>query len=198
MRYNLLVCGVGGQGILLLTRVIGTAAMLEGYTVYTGEVHGMAQRGGSVISTVRIGDVYGPIIPYGETDMAISLERIEILRHLKYLSQKTTVVLSLTEIHPLSVTLGEAEYPSLEQEIEHLKGSVGEVYIIDSYKILKENKLPTITENIVMLGAAFSTGKLPLKSESLEKAIEENVPQKYLEVNLKAFQAGIDAEKRKI
>lgn len=187
---NILIVGVGGQGIILMSELLGNAAVADGLNVRGSETLGMAVRGGSVVSTVRIGsEVYGPLIPMGKGDILIGLEPVEALRNTTYLSKSGSVILNTRKVVPFTVSLGGSEYPSLERIIEKLKVVTNKVITLDASQIAKEAGNPVST-NIVMLGALFATGQLPIKVETIQETIQAHFSAKLARVNLKAFGLG--------
>ncbi len=184
--YNVLIVGVGGQGSLLASRVLGAIYGKMGLEVKLSEVHGMAQRGGSVVTHVRAGkSVASPIIPDGEADVIISFEELEALRWSHCLKKGGTLVYSTQQISPMTVITGACEYPS--DISERLAASGANLVPVDalSLALLAGNSKAA---NIVLLGAA---SKIICEDEKLwDEALRENVPAKFLELNLKAFELG--------
>ncbi len=187
---NILIVGVGGQGIILISELLGKAAVADGLSVRGSEVMGMAVRGGSVVSTVRIGsEVYGPLIPVGKGDILIGLEPVEALRNVVYLSKSGLVILNTETVVPFTVSLGESEYPVLDKIIENLKRVTNKVIALDAPQIAEEAGSP-LAANIVMLGALFAAGQLPIKIEKMKEAIKARFSSKLAPVNMKAFALG--------
>lgn len=187
MEFNILICGVGGQGTILASYVLGNAALKDGYKVRLGEIHGMAQRGGSVVSHVRMGDeVYGTVIPEGKADIIVAFEPLEALRNLSYLKNGGKTILNTEKINPISVSLGESEYPPLDEILSNLSEK-GKVYHFNATEIAKKvgNQ---VTMNMVMMGA-LSLLETPIKNETLLETIL-SVLSKKAEINMKAFEAG--------
>jgi indolepyruvate ferredoxin oxidoreductase beta subunit len=193
MKTNIILTGVGGQGVITAANILGKAVLNAGLNVYVSEIHGMAQRGGSVNCSVRIGDVYGPIVAEGTADAIISTEPIEALRYIKYSNNKTKIITDINPVIPFTVSVGNDKYPNLEKVFSELR-KYGKLYIIDANKIAKEAG-NIITKNIVLLGALAATDILKFKSDILIKTILENVPSKFKEINKKAFQEGFKAIK---
>jgi indolepyruvate ferredoxin oxidoreductase beta subunit len=183
---SIVLVGVGGQGILLASEILAQTAMLEGYDVKTNEVHGMAQRGGSVMAQIRYGkEVHSPLVARNEAHILGALEKVEALRYADYLRPDGLAAVSTQAIMPVTVSSGEARYPQDAEEL--LKQAFTRLVYIDASKIARE--LGDIrTANIVLLGA-ISQG-LDLALESWEKAIALCVKEKFLEINRKAFAAG--------
>ncbi len=183
---SIVLVGVGGQGILLASEILAQTAMLEGYDVKTNEVHGMAQRGGSVMAMVRYGkEVHSPLVARNAAHILGALEKVEALRYADYLRQGGLAAVSTQAIMPVTVSSGEARYPEDAEEL--LKQAFPRLVYIDAAKIARE--LGDIrAANIVLLGA-ISQG-LDLAQESWEKAIALCVKERFLQINRKAFAAG--------
>ena len=184
--FNILISGVGGQGVLLTSKIIAEAALLEGLDVKQSEVHGMAQRGGSVLSQVRFGDkVYSPIVSEGEADLLIGFEPIETARYLHYLRDDGTVIYNTRTIGTIGVSIAVEKYPADVNEV--IRGHARTVVPFDGTK-LAVGAGDKRTLNLVLLGAALKF--LPLKESVILDAIVNTVPRKILDVNQKAFAAG--------
>ena len=185
---SVMIVGVGGQGTLLASKLLGKLLLGRGYDVKVSEVHGMSQRGGSVITYVRWGDkVYSPIIGKGEADIILAFELLEAYRALPYLKKGGKILLNSQMMDPMPVITGAAEYP--ENIVEKLR-EAADVTAIDALKLAAE--AGTIKAvNVVLIGLmARSTG---IAKEKWEKALEKTVPPKFLEVNKKAFEFGWNA-----
>lgn len=173
-----------------MSELLGNAGVKDGLKVRGSEVLGMAVRGGSVVSTVRIGDeVYGPLIPTGKCDILVGMEPAEALRNIACLSKSGLVILNTKRIVPFTVPLGQSEYPSLEKIIEQLGKVAYKVVALNAAQIAEEAGSP-LSANIVMLGAVFGTGKLPVKLETIKETIQTRFSAKLAPVNLKAFDLG--------
>lgn len=197
-EFNIVLAGVGGQGILLIGEVLGNAAVAERLNVRVSEIHGMAQRGGAVECHVRLGEgVYAPTVSEGTADLLVGLEPLEALRHIKYASKKTRIVVNTRTLPPpqSSAKTGAAAYPSLESIISKIRLFTENVRMVDAQTLARKAG-SMITENIVMLGAAAATQNFPLSVEALRKAVGEAVPAKYVDVNLKAFELGYAAAQK--
>ncbi len=183
MKYDILIAGVGGQGILLVSEIISNAALSEGLYVKKSETHGMAQRGGSVISHVRISDseAASPLIPYGKADLLLAFEPLEALRYLKYLGADSQVVINK---NPVKLD----GCPPLEEILKEL-GDLGNTKIVDAKEIARRAG-HVMTQNIAMLGIASRS--LPLNKEAIQKSIKDKV-KRALEENLQAFELGLQA-----
>jgi indolepyruvate ferredoxin oxidoreductase beta subunit len=189
-EFNIVLAGVGGQGILLAAEVLGTAAVKEGLNVRVGEIHGMAQRGGAVVSTVRIGEnVLSPLILEGNADIILGFEPLEALRNIKYASEKTLVIVGDEMIPPPGLTLKGESYPPMEEILGKLKLFSKNVMVVEALKLAREAG-SVLVQNAVLLGALLATGRLPIKKKSLIEALKELVPAKYAEMNVKAFELG--------
>ena len=181
---NVLIVGVGGQGTLLASRVLGKYALEEGHDVKLSEVHGMAQRGGSVMTYVRIGEkIASPVIDEGGADLILAFEKLEALRYLHYLKKGGTVLYSTQEIMPMPVVTGAAQYPA---GIESVLGCAG----IDALGLALEAGNAKAA-NAVMLGALCR--RLGFDREKFEAALLASIPQKTVEMNKKAFALGYAA-----
>ena len=194
MKTNIVLTGVGGQGVITAANILGKAALKAGLNVFVSEVHGMAQRGGSVNCTVRMGDVYGPLVANGTADAIVSTEPIEALRYINYSNNNTKIITDINPVIPFTVSVGSVKYPSLDKVFSELRKN-GELYKIDANKIATDVG-NIITKNIVLLGSLAATDVLPFKSDLLLSTILENVPSKFKEINRKAFQEGVKAIKK--
>ena len=184
---NIMIVGVGGQGTLLTSRILGGLAIAGGYDVKLSEVHGMAQRGGSVVSHVRIGnDIKAPMIPEGEADIIIGFEPGEVVRNLNYLKEGGTVVVNTKPVMPTTASLG-LHYDGKEM-IDYLQKQNINLITVDGEKICEELGSPKAL-NVVLLGAASGSDVLGITKEELKKAIETKLNPKFLEINVKALMA---------
>ena len=183
---NIIIAGVGGQGTLLASRIIGAVAIKCGYDVKVSEVHGMSQRGGSVITFVKFGKkVYSPIIDIGEADIILAFEELEALRWISYLNPDGKFIVNTQNIDPMPVITGAAKYP--ENIIGTLKEKFKNVLTIDAMKYADEignNKVA----NVVLIG--YMAKHTDIDKEIWVDAIKNTVPQKFVELNVKAFEAG--------
>lgn len=183
---NVVLVGVGGQGILLASAIIASAALESGYDVKTNEIHGMAQRGGSVLAQVRYGEkVYSPLVPKGSATVLASLERTEALRYADYLAPDGLAVISDQEIVPVTVSSGAAVYPDLDEEgLRKFFPNLAYVKAVDNAIKLGNAR----AANVILLGS-LST-KLELADEAWQSAIKKCVKPAFLDLNLKAFYLG--------
>jgi indolepyruvate ferredoxin oxidoreductase beta subunit len=192
-EFNILITGVGGQGVILMSELLGKSAVEEGLRVRGSEILGMAVRGGSVTSSIRLGDeVYGPLIPMGKCDALVGMEPSEALRNITYLSKSSLVIVNIVITLPFTVSLGTSKYPSLEEILEKLFNASGRVIKLDATQIAQQAG-SLLTTNIVMLGALFGTGKLPISIETIKETIRARFPAKTAPVNIKAFDLGYQA-----
>lgn len=183
---NILLVGVGGQGILLASEILAEAFMIAGLDVKKSEIHGMSQRGGSVVSHVRFGNkVYSPVVPEGEGDILFGFELLETYRYLNLLRPDARVIANDLRILPPSVLLGKEAYP--ENLTERIAARFSGVTLVDGLKIARELGNPRVA-NTVLLGAVAR--HLQVSDQVWQKALQKMVPAKALEVNLKAFEAG--------
>jgi indolepyruvate ferredoxin oxidoreductase beta subunit len=192
---DIYLVGVGGQGIITASRIIGDAAILAGKNVLLSETHGMAQRGGSVVCTARIGEVYSPLIPDGQADVVLSFELLETLRAVCKASKNTVVVSSNERMIPLSVSSQKLKYPTLDEVRIEVAKIAEEFVLIEASKLAGEAGVP-MSSNIVMVGALAGTGLTNLDKKHFEKAIEMNIGGNVRE-NLAAFSKGFDAVSRR-
>jgi indolepyruvate ferredoxin oxidoreductase beta subunit len=190
-KISIILTGVGGQGVITAANILGRAAVNEGIKVYASEVHGMAQRGGSVYSTVRMGEVSGPLVASGTADALISMEPIEALRYIHFVHKNTKLVTDITPIVPFTVSVGPEIYPSLDDVFKELESKT-DFYRVDALKIARDAGA-AITKNTVMLGTLAATEVLPFDKQILLDTILETVPTKFKSINEKAFQGGIEA-----
>lgn len=190
MSYDVVIVGVGGQGTILASDVIGRACLADGKPVRAAETHGMAQRGGSVENHVRVDCQRGGIIPVGTADLLIGLEPAEALRYAHLLSAEGVSVVNRRPTVPPSVTSGEATYPDVEGLLEGLRERCGRVIEVDAPALALEAGHP-LTMNVVMLGLASKF--LPLSEDALLGAVKQLVPEKSIDANVKAFTLGRDS-----
>ena len=188
---NIMIVGVGGQGSLLASKLLGYLLLTEGYDVKVSEVHGMSQRGGSVVTYVRFGEkVYSPIIDKGEADFIVSFEKLEAARYVSYLKEGGRIVVNTQEIDPMPVIIGAANYP------ENLIGKIEDMDIaVDAMDCLAlaNEAGSSKAVNIVLMGR-LSRYFTDISKGKWEKAIKDCVPAKFLDLNLKAFALGRGAE----
>jgi len=195
-EFNIVLAGVGGQGTLLAAEILGVAAVKEGLNVRVSELHGMAQRGGAVVSNVRIGEkVLAPTVLEGQADVLLGFEPLETLRNLRFVSEKTLVIMSDERIPPTELAAKMVKYPSMEEIVEKIHRFTKNVIIVGSAKLAKEAG-NILTQNIVLIGALAATERMPVKTKSVTEALRELVPSKHLDVNLEAFKLGYECVKK--
>ena len=182
---NVLLCGTGGQGILLASEILGSAAMLSGLDVKKSEVHGMAQRGGSVVSHVRFGSrVHSPLVEEGTADLVLAMEKLEALRWAHFLAREGKALVCDLEIMPLTVNTGAAEYPDVYAALDSMGVDWKPVRALEEASALGDLRVV----NTVMMGAASFF--LPLEEDRWLQALKNRLPARALEVNLRAFARG--------
>lgn len=191
--YQIEIAGVGGTGVLTAAHLLGNAALLEGIKAVQSEIHGMAQRGGVVNTEVRLGPVYGSLIPTGEADVLLSFEAAETTRAIKKVRPKTgEVIMNTHKIVPPSLSLKkDAEYPKLEDLLSVIKKFTKNVYPINAFE-LAEKTGDIRTQNVILLGALYTLPKFPLAMDALKKAVEIRFKGKedVIEANFKALELG--------
>jgi len=193
-KTNIVITGVGGQGVITAANILGKAALKAKINVFVSEVHGMAQRGGSVNCSVRMGNVSGPLVADGTAHAILSTEPIEALRYIKYSNKNTIIITDINSVIPFTVSVGMEEYPEIKSVFEELT-NYGKLFKIDAVKTARDAGA-IITKNIVMLGALAAADVLPFKSEILLETILENVPSKFKDMNKKAFEGGFKTIKK--
>ena len=187
MTKNIVLCGVGGQGTVLASKLIAAAAMKKGISVMSAETIGMAQRCGSVFSHIRLGEhLHSPMIAKGTADIIIGFEPAEAVRMLPYLKDNGQVIVSSHAIMPVTSTLSGADYDGKEI-ILYLKKVVNNLLVVDSEKACHELGSSKVL-NILLLGAAISSGALGLTEEEIQDAIKERLPEKFHDLNYRALQ----------
>jgi indolepyruvate ferredoxin oxidoreductase beta subunit len=191
---NLIIAGVGGQGNVMASQLIGRALVRESYYVTIGDTYGASQRGGAVMSHLRISQEsqFSPLIPEGQADLIVALEPVEALRVIaQYGNPSTSAVINSRPIYPTAVTVGDAQYPSLERIKEAIRELARKSWFVDATDIALSLGAPIYT-NIIMVGAVAGTGLLPLARKTYEEIIHESFPGAHLGVNLMAFGRGME------
>ena len=187
MTKNIMIVGIGGQGTLLASRILGSTLIAEGYDVKLSEVHGMSQRGGSVVTYVRYGDkVYSPTVEKGEADVILAFELLEGYRALPYLKQDGKIIVNRQQIDPMPVITGGMSYP---EDIEGKISAEANSAFVDALKIA-ETVGNVKAVNVTLIGMLAALTDIP--KEKWREAIQRTVPEKFQEVNLKAFEAGYE------
>jgi indolepyruvate ferredoxin oxidoreductase beta subunit len=192
--YKIQLIGVGGQGTIKASVIIGEAAMKKGLNVVMSEVHGMAQRGGTVVTEFKIGEAHSPLVEEGAADLMIAFEPAEALRALNKINQESFVIVNSSPIVPFTVSLGISEYPEPSSVFKELKVKIKNLLIINAEKIAKKAG-SIISENMVLLGAAVATPNFPIEKDLVIQSMKKNLPPKSIETNLKAFEMGFEEVK---
>lgn len=192
---NIVICGIGGQGNIVASGLLGSALVEKGYRVSVGETYGASQRGGSVMSHVRASETrdLGVLCPKGKADIIVGFEPLEALRIAKtYGNENTIVIYDDRQTYPLGVLIGEDEYPSLDQISAELKKLCSSCYVVPATEIAIEAG-SSKSANIVLMGALVALPQSPCSTEEYFDAMSQNFSGKVLEMNKKAFQMGYDA-----
>lgn len=195
-----MTCGVGGQGLMLVSNVIGIACAEFGLNIRTAETHGLAQRSGSIYTHIRIGkEVYSPLIPYGEADALLGMEAIETLRYIEFLKPNGVIVVNDYMWYPVQSTFNRVKdtenvYLSMETILAQLEKFTKNINIVNATEIAKQVGNP-LTSNMALLGALAKSEGFPLSLKQLQEIIPKVVPKKAIEVNLKALLLGYEVQK---
>ena len=193
--FNVIIGGVGGQGNVLASQILGEILVSQGYVITIGETYGASQRGGAVMSHLRISgkDQFSPLIPEGQCDLLVALEPVEGLRILDfYGNPKVMTLLNTRTIHPIDVISGDATYPEVSRIISEIKELSRRVWTLNATEIALEMGDP-IFSNIVMLGALCAMDVLQINREGFESIIKDLLPSRRLDENMKAFDKGREA-----
>lgn len=185
-KLDLLITGVGGQGAILASDIIGKAAVLSGLPIRAAETHGMAQRGGSVVNHIRLGTDLGSMIPKKGADIMLALEPMEAVRYLDFLKDGGVIIVNTQPIVPVTVTSGLAKYPDVQEVIDALS----EKYVVKAFNAneLAYEAGSRLAMNVAMVGAV--SGYLPVPKEALLESVKALVPQKTIDINVRAFEMG--------
>lgn len=193
MSKNCLLCGVGGQGVILASKLIACAAMEQGLKVRTSETIGMSQRGGSVVSHVRMGEeVHSPMIPEGQADLILVFEPAEAVRSLSYLKKGGAVVVNQKAVQSAVSTLSQQGYEG-DEMIEYLRTQDLRLYVVDGEELCARVGSSKVL-NVALLGTAAASGALGITPEEMEREIRRKVKPAYVEMNVKALALGVQAE----
>ncbi|MHA1912793.1 MAG: indolepyruvate oxidoreductase subunit beta [Promethearchaeota archaeon] len=198
MTYNIMTCGVGGQGLMLVSNILGLTCAEFGLNIRTAETHGLAQRSGSIYTHIRIGeDSYSPLIPYGEADVLLGMEAVETLRYIEYLKPNGNIILNKYIWYPVQSTFlrvndPEIPYVSIEHVLEQLKKITTNIHLISASELAIKAGHP-LTSNVVLLGSLAKSEGFPIDIEDLRKIIPKVVPTKAIDANLKALTLGFEA-----
>ena len=195
MEYNIVISGVGGQGVMLASKILAEAALKEGHKIRVADDKGLAQRGGSVVSHVRIGDnAHAPIIRKAKANSILAFEPLEAVRHSHLLSNGSSVaIVNKNPLLPVVANLGIMKYPPVDVLFEAMKKKAGKLVLLDVEGLAKEAG-SLMTTNMVMLGALLGNDSVPISKESFEEAIRETVPPKTIDMNIRAFELGYNAK----
>jgi indolepyruvate ferredoxin oxidoreductase beta subunit len=192
MTKNCLICGVGGQGVVLASKLIAFAAMRKGLAVRTTDTIGMAQRGGSVMSHVRMSDggIHSPLVPHGTADLVLGFEPAETVRALPWLRPGGVLVVTRQAVQPVTAALSGGSYDS-EGMLAYLRARVPHLYVVDGEALCRSAGSPKVL-NVALLGVAAQSGALDISLSEMRETVRENVPSKYLDLNLRALQLGAE------
>jgi indolepyruvate ferredoxin oxidoreductase beta subunit len=192
---NVAITGVGGQGVLTLAEILAKAALADSLNVRVGEIHGMAQRGGHVVCTVRIGDgAKGPIIDPGTADLLVGFEPVETLREIQTVAEDGSVLVSSHIQYPVAVSMGKAEYPDHEEIISSIKKFTTRIFEIDAMA-LAQKAGSSMSMNMVMLGGIIGTEITPIGKKTALEVVRTTFPKRFEATNVKALELGIKAVK---
>jgi len=187
--WRIFFTGVGGQGTLLATRILGEAAMLADIPVVVSEIHGMAQRGGVVESAVVMGEMQSPVISDGEVDILLAFEPLEALRAIRKCSARSLVICNTSPVAPFSVSSGRGQYPEVSAMTRTISSQVSKLIAYDARALAREAG-SELSVNIVMLGTLMRQAKMPFGKEVIETVLNTRTKESFLEINLKAFDLG--------
>ncbi|MGD9381245.1 MAG: indolepyruvate oxidoreductase subunit beta [Candidatus Thorarchaeota archaeon] len=190
---NIVITGVGGQGVLTLAEILANAALAGSMNVRVGEIHGMAQRGGHVVCTVRIGDgAKGPIIDPGTADLLVGFEPIETLREIQTIAEDGSVLVSSHIQYPVAVSMGKAEYPEHEEIISSIRKFTTRILEIDAMALAQQAG-SSLSVNMVMLGGILGTRITPIQKKTAIDIVRTTFPKKFEKTNLQALELGMKA-----
>ena len=190
--YNIYISGVGGQGIIKTSIVIGESAMKSNLNVLMSEIHGMSQRGGVVSTELKIGDAHSPIIEEGTADLLLAFEPLEALRAISKISEETYVVMNTSPTYPFNIRESSDPYPDVSVIVDELESKSKKVFAFDAEKIAKDAG-HILSLNMVMIGGAAAVSGFPLNKDVVLESMKDNLPEKSLEINMKAFNEGFRA-----
>ena len=195
---NTIITGVGGQGNVVASQIFASAAVRDGFYVSVGETYGAAQRGGAVMSHVRLsGETqYGPLTPEGRAHVILGFEPVECLRTVGgFGNEKTKVIVNPRPVYPIDVLSGASKYPAVEEVLEAIKELVYSVHMVEATELAKKAGDP-IMQNVVMVGCLAGSGFAPVKVKTLKELVKETFAKRHPEANLKAFELGVKQIKR--
>jgi len=191
---RLVFVGVGGQGNLLASRLLGEASLAAGIPAVVSEIHGMAQRGGIVESAVIMGGATSPIVSNGEADVLVGFEPVETLRALAKCNKHTIIVMNTHPLPPFTVSVGQGTYPAVDEILNLIQSKTKKVFALDGNALAAEAGNP-LSLNMVMLGALTGSGSIPIGAEEIKATIFTSTKKAFLESNLKAFDLGFESTK---
>ncbi len=197
MTYNIMTCGVGGQGLMLVSNIIGLACAEFGFKIRTAETHGLAQRSGSIYTHIRISkdeEIYSPLISFGEADVLLSMEAIEALRNIEFLKRDGIIILNNYIWHPVQNTFervkdSDKRYVTVDEIITQMKKITEKIYIVNALKLAIQAGNP-LTSNIILLGVLGKLEGFNITMDQLKQVVPRVVPEKAVEANLKAINIG--------
>jgi indolepyruvate ferredoxin oxidoreductase beta subunit len=192
---RLVFIGVGGQGNLLASRLLGEASLSAGIPAIVSEIHGMAQRGGIVESAVLMGNALSPIVSNGEADVLVGFEPLETLRALSKCNKNSLVITNTHPLPPFTVSIGQGNYPAVDKILDLIQVKAKRVIAVNGNALAAEAGNP-LSLNMVMLGSLTASNAVPIGAEEMKKTISESTKKAFLESNLKAFDLGWDSAKR--
>ncbi|MDD5959195.1 MAG: indolepyruvate oxidoreductase subunit beta [Methanobrevibacter wolinii] len=194
-NYSIYICGVGGQGIIKTSTIIGEAVMNEGYNVVMSEIHGMSQRGGSVSTELKIGDFKSSILENHTADMILGFEPSEVIRGLHKANKDTYLVFNTTPVVPAQLASSKQSYPNVDSMINALKQNFNNVHPVDGNNYAKEAG-SILSLNMALLGSAVAVKSFPISKDLVIDAMKNNLKEKYHKMNIKAFELGYNAVKQ--
>jgi indolepyruvate ferredoxin oxidoreductase, beta subunit len=189
---RIFLTGVGGQGTLLASRLLGEAALAAGFNPMVSETHGMAQRGGIVVSTVVLGNLHSPLVSPGEADIVLAFEALEAFRALDRCHGGSLVIANTATLVPYPVAIGQAQYPPVDRMFRLMAEHVGSLLAFDAGDLARQAGSP-LAVNMVLLGALAATDSLPIPAEAILSIVRTQTKEKFLASNLKAFDLGAEA-----
>ena len=195
---NIIITGVGGQGNVVASQIFASAAVRDGFYVSVGETYGAAQRGGAVMSHVRLSEEtpYGPLTPEGRAHIILGFEPVECLRTVGgFGNEKTKVIVNPRPVYPIDVLSGMSKYPAVEEVLKAIKELVYSVHVVEATELAKKAG-DSIMQNVVMVGCLAGSVFTPVKVETLREVIKETFAKRRPEANLKAFELGVKEIKR--
>jgi indolepyruvate ferredoxin oxidoreductase beta subunit len=195
---NIIITGVGGQGNVVASQIFASAAVRDGFYVSVGETYGAAQRGGAVMSHVRLSEEtqYGPLTPEGRAHIILGFEPIECLRTIgSFGNEKIKVIVNPRPVYPIEVLSGMSKYPAVEEVLKAIRELVYSVHVVEATELAKKAG-NSIMQNVVMVGCLAGSGFTPVKVETLREVIKETFAKRRPEANLKAFELGVKEIKR--